>query len=175
MADRRFILDPKTGRYIDTRTGTFADAYSRGQSGGMAFPNSNAGMSPYMPPATPSDTSSGITSFFNDPKNQLTLAGSPSNGTSLGLGSSGQTASNTINQIATNQPSGGSNWMNYAGLGAMAAAPVASVLLGRQAPRPEFAFGSSLGSKPVYEAQSVYRPQQPRIPAFLARLLMGMK
>ena len=72
-------------------------------------------------------------------------------------------------------PGGGSNWMDYAGLGAMAAAPVASALLGRQAPRPEFASGSSLGSKPMYEAQSVYRPQQPRIPAFLARLLMGMK
>ena len=168
MADRRFILDPKTGRYIDTRTGTFADAYSRGQSGGMAFPNSNAGMSPYVPPITDSTYSSLENSG-------LSLLPNQSDNTSLGLGSSGQTADNTIKQIATNQPSGGSNWMNYAGLGAMAAAPVASALLGRQAPRPEFAFGSSLGSKPVYEAQSVYRPQQPRIPAFLARLLMGMK
>lgn len=86
----------------------------------------------------------------------------------------GKDSANTSMLNRTPSPTG-MGWMDYAGIGAMAAAPIAAALLGRQAPRPEFASGSSLGSKPIYEAQSVYGQPQKRMPAFLARLLMGAR
>ena len=71
-------------------------------------------------------------------------------------------------------PGGGSNWMNYAGLGAMAAAPVASALLGRQPRQTQYAPGTSVGGKPMIRAENPYTVQRP-MPAFLARLLMGVR
>ena len=61
-------------------------------------------------------------------------------------------------------------------LGAMAASPVASALLGRsrQSPFPN-ASAISLGSKPQIQVPDVYA-NRPRVrPAFLARLLAGMR
>ena len=76
--------------------------------------------------------------------------------------------------ILKRMPREGSNWMDYAGLGAMAAAPVAGALLGKEVPRPQFVPGTSVGGKPIIRAENPYMQQQ-RMPAFLSRLLMGVR
>lgn len=70
---------------------------------------------------------------------------------------------------------GGSNWLGYAGLGAAAAAPVAAALLGKSPQRPGYAPSASVGSKPTMQVNPNIYPQQQRMPAFLARLLMGAR
>lgn len=86
----------------------------------------------------------------------------------------GATSGNPVLSRAT--PGGGSSWMGYAGLGAAAAAPIAAVLIGKNRTQtPGYAPAASVGSKPTMQVNSNIYPQQQRMPAFLARLLMGAK
>lgn len=73
-------------------------------------------------------------------------------------------------------PPTGMGWMDYAGIGAMAAAPVASALLNKEPVRsPGFVGGASVGSKPMMQVNPNIYPERQRMPAFLARLLMGAR
>ena len=94
---------------------------------------------------------------------------SPSNMQGLDASSAG------ILDSTTPMP-GGSNWMDYAGLGMMGAAPVAAALLGKDTSKKyaPYAPASSVGGKPMIRPENPY-PQTQRMPAFLARLLMGVR
>lgn len=72
-------------------------------------------------------------------------------------------------------PAGGGNWGSYLGLGAAAASPIATALLGKGAPEPRPPPAASVGSKPIIQVNPNIYSQQQRMPAFLARLLMGAR
>lgn len=72
------------------------------------------------------------------------------------------------------RPQENDSWLNYLGIGAQAASPIATALLGRQRriPDPQMAAAISLGQKPPMQVPNIY-PQVARRNPILAMLLGG--
>ena len=68
-----------------------------------------------------------------------------------------------------------SKWGTPIGLGAMTAAPVASSLLSKQPPQPQYVSGTNVGGKPIISPENPYSNIKRPMPAFLSRLLMGVR
>ena len=66
-------------------------------------------------------------------------------------------------------------WGTPIGLGATAASPGASALLGKQTPQPQFVSGTKVGGKPLMPTDLNIYPQLQRRPSFLSQLLMNAR